>query len=217
MSITRLGAFAAKSAVLRGLVQRVFRRPANAVASIFARQGAWLPVTAFVLLFLAALLLMVWLSLNYETNRRQSQLELDVTDAAATIQGVLLRDAQTFQLQGLGASGTSEFLAATPRLLVERPEIVLLERRLLARHGGDIPEDVVSAWSNHPTAKVLSTATRLSPEAAIPYMVRRYFLAPILLRPLKAEAQKYLSFGWQRMAQRNPLRWCAWCICCRPS
>ncbi len=167
MSITRLGAFAAKSAVLRGLVQRVFRRPASAVASIFARQGTWLPVTAFVLLFLAALALMVWLSLNYETNRRQSQLELDVTDAAATIQGVLLRDAQSFQLQGLGASGTSDFLTATPRLLVERPEILLMERRLLSRNSGDFAEDVVSAWGNHPTSKALASAVRLSPEAAI--------------------------------------------------
>jgi two-component system, LuxR family, sensor histidine kinase DctS len=167
MSIHHLGAIAAKSAVLRGLFFRVFRRPANALASIFARQGVWLPVTAFVLLFLAALLLMVWLSLNYETNRRQTQLELDVIDAAAAIQSVLLRDAQTFQLQGLGAVGTSEFLTATPRLLVERPEILLLERRVLVRHSRDIPEEVVSAWGNHPAAKALSAVPRLAPEAAI--------------------------------------------------
>jgi two-component system, LuxR family, sensor histidine kinase DctS len=161
-----------KFQVIRRLLARVgqgFPGVGNPMRSLFSRQSFWLPVVLFVGLFVAALALLVWLSLSYEKTRRQAQLDNDVSDAAAAIQAVLLRDLQSFQLQGLGVAGAVDFARAARRVLVGRPEILLIERRPAVEQRAEPAAEPVTVLSSFAPATVLalSRLERLSPEAAI--------------------------------------------------
>jgi two-component system, LuxR family, sensor histidine kinase DctS len=89
----------------------------------------WTLWGALAILVAALLGLLIWLASRYEMAQWQDRLERDAQDASLDIRAGLLRTVQSLQALLQPEIGKDGFRAGAPRLLKDRREILLVERR----------------------------------------------------------------------------------------
>ena len=103
---------------------------AAAMPTAVPRKGRRLALwVALVALLLVAQSLLVWLTINYETNRAQEQVELVAASAAGDVRQALARHQQSLQALLWNDPPTTQWRAEAAALLRLRREVQRIERR----------------------------------------------------------------------------------------